>query len=165
MSKDIPVNMAVKEHCFLSRLALWQDGTLFIFYNMKTSLYHIQINIADAKKSIPFYKDLFGYFEYNIIDQSESHLGVSNGTTDFWFIETEESFKTSTFHRKNTGLNHVAFQVENRVDVDTFVEEFLKPKNITPLYNSPKEYPEYTENYYTVFFEDPDRVKIEVMFK
>lgn len=132
---------------------------------MKTNLYHIQINISDAIKSIPFYKNLFDYFEYTIIDESESHLGVSNGTTDFWLIETEESFKASTFHRKNTGLNHIAFKVEKKTDVDTFVEEFLKPKNITPLYNSPKEYPEYAENYYAVFFEDLDRMKIEVVFK
>jgi catechol-2,3-dioxygenase len=132
---------------------------------MKTSLYHIQLNISDAKKSIPFYKDLFNYFEYRIIDESESHLGVSNGTTDFWLIETEKAFKASTFHRKNTGLNHLAFKVENRSDVGKFVEEFLKPRNITPLYNSPKEYPEYSENYYAVYFEDPDRIKLEVVFK
>lgn len=132
---------------------------------MKTSLYHIQLNISHANKSIPLYKDLFSYFEYRIIDESESHLGVSNGTTDFWFIETEESFKTSTFHRKNTGLNHIAFKVENKSDVDKFVEEFLKPRNITPLYNSPKEYPEYSKSYYAVYFEDSDRIKLEVVFK
>lgn len=129
---------------------------------MKTSLYHIQINILDANKSLPFYKDLFHYFEYRVIDESDTHLGVSSGTTDFWFIETEEAFKTS-FHRKNTGLNHLAFKVENRSDVDKFVEEFLKPRNIIPLYNSPKEYPEYSESYYAVFFEDPDRIKLEVL--
>ncbi len=132
---------------------------------MKTSLYHIQLNISDAKKSIPFYKDLFGYFEYRIIDESESHLGVSNGTTDFWLIETEEPFKTSIFHRKNTGVNHLAFKVETREDVDRFIEKFLKPRNIVPLYNSPKGYPEYSENYYAVYFEDPDRIKLEVVFK
>ena len=132
---------------------------------MKTSLYHIQLNISDAKKSIPFYKDLFSYFEYRIIDESDSHLGVSNGTTDFWFIETEESFKGLPFQRKHTGLNHMALMVKNISDVDKFVEEFLKPRNIIPLYNSPKEYPEYSENYYAVYFEDPDKIKLEVVFK
>lgn len=132
---------------------------------MKTSLYHIQLNISDAKKSIPFYKDLFGYFEYKIIDESEGHLGVSNGTTDFWLIETEEPFKASTFHRKNTGLNHLAFKVEKKADVDKFIDEFLKPRNIIPLYDSPKEYPEYSESYYAVYFEDLDRIKLEVVFK
>ena len=29
---------------------------------MKTSVYHIQINISDPKVSLPFYKELFKYF-------------------------------------------------------------------------------------------------------
>ncbi len=132
---------------------------------MKTSLYHIQINISNPKKSLPFYKELFDYFEYKIIDESETHLGVSNGTTDFWLIATEEKFKTNAFHRKNTGLNHVAFKVENKEEVEQFANEFLKPRNIATLYDSPKAFPEYTENYYAVFFEDPDRIKIEVACK
>ena len=56
---------------------------------MKTSLYHTQINISDASKSLPFYKDFFTYLEYKIIDESPEHIGVSNGTSDFWLIETE----------------------------------------------------------------------------
>ncbi len=132
---------------------------------MKTSLYHLQINISNAQKSIPFYKDLLGYFEYKIIDESDSHLGATNGTTDFWLIETEDTFKAAAFHRKQTGLNHLAFRVNTKEDVETFVNEFLKPRNITPLYSSPKDYPEYSQNYYAVFFEDPDRIKLEVVFK
>jgi len=44
---------------------------------MKANLYHIQINVHDAKVSLPFYKRLFGYLEYTIIDESEGHIGVS----------------------------------------------------------------------------------------
>ncbi len=131
---------------------------------MKTSLYHIQINVHDAKESLPFYKKLFAYFEYKIIDQSEGHIGVSNGTTDFWIIETEEVHKEKGYHRKATGLNHLAFKVSSKQDVDTFVKEFLKKEKTKVLYNTPRDYPEYKEGYYAVFFEDPDRVKIEVAF-
>jgi hypothetical protein len=30
------------------------------------------------------------------------------------------------------------------------------------LYGGPREYPEYAAAYYAVFFEDPDRIKLEV---
>ena len=133
--------------------------------NMKSSLYHLQINVSDPKKSFPFYKDLFGYFEYMILNESEGHIGFSNGTTDFWFIATDKKFETLHFHRKATGLNHIAFTVASKENVDTFVTEFLKPRNISPLYNSPKAFPEYSPQYYAVFFEDPDRIKIEVVYK
>lgn len=131
---------------------------------MKTSLYHIQVNISDAKKSLPFYKDFFNYFGYKVIDESLEHIGVSNGTTDFWLIETENKFKKNFFHRKNTGINHLAFKVFLKEEVDKFVEEFLKPRGIMTLYNIPKVFPEYKKDYYSVFFEDPDRIKLEVVY-
>ena len=132
---------------------------------METALAHIQLNISDATKSLGFYKDLFAYFEYKIIDESPEYIGISNGTTDFWIIQTEARHNITTFHRKNTGLNHIAFNVGSKENVDKFCSEFLKLGNVSTLYNSPKLFPEYSPDYYAVFFEGPDRIKIEVMCK
>lgn len=132
---------------------------------MNTSLAHLQINVSSAERAIPFYKDFFSYFKYRIIDESAEHLGVSNGGTDFWIIQTEEGHRAMPFHRKGTGLNHIAFSVESREEVDRFCAEFLKTRGIATLYASPKLFPEYTPGYYAVFFEGPDRLKIEVMAK
>ena len=46
--------------------------------------------------------------------------------------------------------------------MDRFVAEFMRPRGIAALYDSPREYPEYRPGYYAVFLEDPDRLKIEV---
>lgn len=35
---------------------------------------------------------------------------------------------------------------------------------ISTLYGAPREYPEYRHGYYGVFFEDPDRLKLEVAY-
>jgi catechol 2,3-dioxygenase-like lactoylglutathione lyase family enzyme len=129
---------------------------------VRTSLYHVQLNVGDAPRSIPFYKDLFGYLEYRLLMEAPDLLGVSNGTTDFWLVATPRERRVLGFHRKNPGLNHLAFGVGSRGDVDRFVAEFLGPRRIAPLYDSPREYPEYRPGYYAVFFEDPDRLKLEV---
>lgn len=132
---------------------------------MKANLYHIHLNVSDAKISLPFYKDLFLYLDYKIIDESPEHIGVSNGGTDFWIIETEASHKANKFHRKNTGINHLAFRLESKEQVDEFTEKFLETKGIPTLYDTPKIFSEYGGDYYAVFFEDPDKIKLEVMFK
>jgi hypothetical protein len=44
-----------------------------------------------------------------------------------------------------------------------FVAEFMQPRGMAALYESPREYPEYRPGYYAVFFEDPDRLKLEVV--
>ena len=129
---------------------------------MKAFLYHVQINVGDAATAIPFYRALFAYFEYTTIMETHDLLAVSDGTTDFWLIETPRERRNLGFHRKNTGLNHLAFGVRERPDVDRFVAEFMTPRGLPALYDSPRDYPEYREGYYGVFFEDPDRLKIEV---
>ena len=47
-------------------------------------------------------------------------------------------------------------------DVGRFHDEFLAPRRIAPLYGGPRDYPEYRAGYHAVFFEDPDRLKLEV---
>ncbi len=131
---------------------------------MKAFLYHLQLNVSDAAVSLPFYRELLEYFEYDIFDESDDHIGATNGTTDFWIMETAEAHKAKGYHRKAPGLNHLAFRVGSTEEVDAFVEEFLVPRGITPLYETPKVFPEYTTDYYAVFFEDPDRVKLEVVY-
>jgi len=132
---------------------------------MKSFVYHIQINVRDKNKSFPFYKELLGYLDYKVMFEDEKVLGIGSQNTDIWLVQTDTKFVENKFHRKNIGLNHISFGVENKENVDRFVQEFLKPKGIKFLYNSPKELPEYGKGYYAVYFEDPDRIKLEVTHK
>jgi catechol 2,3-dioxygenase-like lactoylglutathione lyase family enzyme len=130
---------------------------------MNAVLEHIILNVSNPKISFPFYKNLFNYFEYKLIpNEEDDHIAFrKKGTPDFWFIAKAPKFILNGFHRKNTGINHFAFHVNSKDEVDKFFNEFLRPKNIKTLYGSPKEFPEYTKDYYAVYFEDPDRIKLE----
>ena len=130
---------------------------------MKASVYHLQLNVTDAAVSLPFYRSLLAYLEYRVLVDQPDLLGMSNGTTDFWLAQTGTDRADTAVHRKNPGLNHVAFRVASRADVDRFHDELLKPAGTRVLYGGPKDYPEYRPGYYAVFFEDPDRLKLEVV--
>lgn len=132
---------------------------------MRSSVYHIQFNVSNSKKSIPFYKSLLDYLGYRIVDESREHIGASNGTTDIWVVQAEPRHGKRRFHRKEIGLNHIAFRVPYKKAVDDFALRFLKPRKISPLYDSPRLFPEYSKDYYAVYFEDPDRIKLEVVYK
>jgi len=129
---------------------------------MKASVYHVQLNVPDAAVSLPFYRSLLDYLEFRVVHEDRCVAGFSDGRTALWLIETEPGHRDSGFHRKRTGINHVAFRVPRREDVDQFTAEFLKPRGIAPLYDTPRECPENAPGYYAVFFEDPDRLKLEV---
>lgn len=60
------------------------------------------------------------------------------------------------------GINHIAFWAPSKSVVERFYKEYLVPKKIPTLYGGPKEY-EYRKGYYAVYFEDPDRLKLELV--
>ncbi|MCL4140990.1 UNVERIFIED_CONTAM: hypothetical protein GTU68_037617 [Idotea baltica] len=65
------------------------------------------------------------------------------------------------FHRKRVGLNHLAFKAKSRALVDE-IREWAKRAGHTLLYDD--RYPFATApDYYALFLEDPDRMKLEVV--
>ncbi len=131
---------------------------------MKSDIGHIGINLSNSKKSFRFWKDIFYYLGFKVTEDGR-HFDASDGRSYFCINVTGNDYKKKGFHRKRTGLNHVAFRVASRKLVDKFVSGFLVPRNIRPLYGGSKMYPEYAKGYYAVYFEDPDRIKIEVAYE
>ena len=126
---------------------------------MSTHFYHLQINVSD----LAFYRELLLFLGFRIIDEESDHLGVSDGHFDLWLIKVEGAYCELPFHRKAAGMNHLALRVAHREDVERFCREFLEKKGIVPLYGGAREYPEYRPGYFAVYFEDPDRIKLEVV--
>jgi catechol 2,3-dioxygenase-like lactoylglutathione lyase family enzyme len=130
---------------------------------VKARVYHLQVNLRDGAVSLPFWKALLGYLEYRLVHEERDVAGYSNGTTDLWLMGIDGAHAGAGFHRKRAGLNHLAFRVERREDVDRFRREFLDARGVPTLYDTPRVFPEYSPGYYAVFFEDPDRIKLEVV--
>ncbi|MEW5805547.1 MAG: VOC family protein [Patescibacteria group bacterium] len=132
---------------------------------MESEINHLNINVSDPSASFPFYKELLEYLGYKTIRYIENTTAAfENNGFSLWFDAVKEKYKDKTFHRQATGINHLAFRVNSKEEVDKFYQEFLKPRKIETLYQTPKAFPEYTDKYYAVFFEDPDRIKLEVVY-
>ncbi len=90
-------------------------------------------------------------------------LTATDGRTYLCVQVTKPGHQEPKFHRKRTGLSHIAFQVQSAELVDQFVSEFLEPHGIAPLYRGAMTPAGYPAGYYAVYFEDPDRIKVEVV--
>jgi catechol 2,3-dioxygenase-like lactoylglutathione lyase family enzyme len=131
---------------------------------MKASVGHIGINLSREEKSFPFWKELLAYLEFTL-ELDGNHFDANDGHTFLCFSVAKPGYQEPSFHRKRTGLNHIALRVASPESVDTFVHKFLQPRNIAQLYGGAKAYPEYAKGYYAVYFEDPDRIKVEVAYE
>lgn len=129
---------------------------------MNGIIHHIEIYVSDLKKTILFWEWLLTKkFTYEIYQQWDSGISFKLGETYIVFVQTEKKYLSNSYNRKNTGLNHLAFHCSSKEFVDTLTKE-LKEKNINILYADKHPYAG-GENYYAVFFEDPDRIKVEVV--
>lgn len=127
---------------------------------MRATLGHVGINLSKA--GFRFWRELLSYLDF-ALDEETDHFHASDGRSYLCISVTENAYRADTFHRKRTGLNHVALYVSSPELVDQFIADFLTARNIQPLYGGARSYPEYVEGYYAVYFEDPDRIKVEVV--
>ncbi|HEX4919685.1 MAG TPA: VOC family protein [Candidatus Bathyarchaeia archaeon] len=133
---------------------------------LKGQIYHVEINVSDFEKSVMFYEAFLGWLGYERIytHKIAAGWGIKGAelATNFWIIQGHAEHVRHGYHRKRVGMNHVAFHADSRETVDQFYREHLLPNRIPVLYGGPKEYPEYSKGYYSVYFEDPDRIKLEL---
>ena len=133
---------------------------------MKGQIYHVDINTSNFGKSAKFYEEFLGWLGYRRIGYWEKYKvgGWGMEGCNLWLSECTDKFTQHGYHRKRVGVNHIAFHADSRNTVDQFYKEYLRPKGIHVLYGGPKEYPEYSKGYYAVYFEDPDRIKLELAY-
>lgn len=124
-------------------------------------LHHVEIYVSNLERSIAFwgwFLVALGYAEYQ---RWASGVSYKRGDTYLVFVQTEAKHLDVPYHRCRTGLNHLAFHSDSRDDVDKLTNQ-LRHKGINILYGD--KHPHAGGNdYYGVFFEDPDRIKVELV--
>jgi catechol 2,3-dioxygenase-like lactoylglutathione lyase family enzyme len=116
---------------------------------------HISIRVSDYEKSKDFYGKLFEFLGFDISDEYPNTIGWTNGHTRYWIAPAEGN---KTHRIGDVGLHHYAFELRSRRDVDA-LQGFLEGQG-TRIVDPAGE---YYEDYYAVFFLDPDGLKLEGM--
>jgi catechol 2,3-dioxygenase-like lactoylglutathione lyase family enzyme len=118
---------------------------------------HLSIRVSDYPRSKQFYSRLFAFLGFELSDEYDDAIGWTNGKTRFWISPAEA--KGHKYRIGDVGFHHYAFQLRNRKDVDalqTFLRDDLGATIVDPA-------AEYYDDYYAVFFLDPDGMKLEGM--
>lgn len=125
-----------------------------------TKLSHVEVFVSDYKKSILFYDLVLLSLGWERLVTRPEHTTYSDGTLKLVLCPVDEKFLKEGYHRKRIGLNHLAFYAQTKEIVDQFHKEILVANNVPVLYDNPSG----DKNYYSVYFEDPDRIKLEVVY-
>ncbi|KKK38101.1 hypothetical protein WQ57_09780 [Mesobacillus campisalis] len=124
-------------------------------------LHHIELYVSNLEKTMEFWGWFLQEMGYRPFQQWEGGQSWKLGDTYIVFVQVEKRFLDIPYHRCRVGLNHLAFHADSRSHVDE-ITRALHTKGVSILYK--KKHPfAGGDDYYAVFFEDPDRIKVELV--
>ena len=119
---------------------------------------HLVIRVSDYDRSKAFYARLFAFLGFELSDEYPDAIGWTNGKTRFWIGPADAQGKKRKYRIGDVGFHHYAFELRSRKDVDE-LQAFLEQQGVMIVDPAG----EYYDDYYAVFFLDPDGLKLEGM--
>jgi catechol 2,3-dioxygenase-like lactoylglutathione lyase family enzyme len=120
---------------------------------------HLVLSVGEFARSKEFYGKLLRFLGFKLKHDYADMAGWSNGKTLFWIAAADAEGRKRKYRKGDIGFHHYAFELSSRSDVDD-LGAFLEKNGMTVI-DPPGEY--YGENYYAVYFADPDGMKLEGM--
>jgi catechol 2,3-dioxygenase-like lactoylglutathione lyase family enzyme len=121
---------------------------------------HIQLTAIDPA-CIPFWEKLCHLLEMRTLIKGDEIVYCIGSRTGILVRADAEAKERGAFDQRRAGLHHLCFRARQREDVDT-IHRFLVDALGARIVHPPEEAPHFAPGYYSVLFEDPDGVRIEV---
>jgi glyoxylase I family protein len=139
-------------------------------------LAHIDISVGYPEKSIPFYAAFFETLGYRRWNLSSPQWQGTTATRATWGIKyanggrfdvevrpARHESRDRAYDRYEPGPHHLAFHAEDRATVERVHQAMIKIG--ATVLDPPTDYrgqDGYGDDYFAVFFADPDGLKLEV---
>ena len=120
---------------------------------------HVFLTVSNFDACVAFYEPLLNFLGLKTVMKFDGLLYCIGGRTAVGIQPGAPEFRAERFVQQRVGLHHVCFRARERADVDT-VHEFLRERGATIVH--PPEDGAWAPGYYSVLFEDPDGIRLEV---
>jgi glyoxylase I family protein len=135
-----------------------------------SKLSHVDLVVSSIERSLPFYRGLLEPIGWTGLREIEGERGET-----IWYLsvegpgfaalglrERQSGAHDVPYDRYAVGVHHVCFDVPSREVVDERAR-WLSDHG-AEIESVPREY-DYTPGYYSVFFHDPDGIKLELLHR
>lgn len=120
---------------------------------------HIHLTVNNLERAMPFYEKVLGFFGLMPVVKSSKGLYCIGGKTAVAMTRSSRDNRDISFDQRRIGLHHICFRARERADVDA-AYEFLKSIG-AKIVHPPEEGP-WFPGYYSLLFEDPEGIRLEL---
>jgi catechol 2,3-dioxygenase-like lactoylglutathione lyase family enzyme len=121
---------------------------------------HVMLTVSDFDACLPFYEKMLGFLGLRPVIKGDGMLYCVGGRTALGIMRADEAHRDERFVQSRVGLHHVCFRARERSDVDSFYE-FVRDELAASIVHPPEDGP-FAPGYYSVLFEDPDGIRLEM---
>jgi catechol 2,3-dioxygenase-like lactoylglutathione lyase family enzyme len=121
---------------------------------------HIYLAVSDFARAERFYDVVFGILDFRKGDMTiggDPHRHYFNRVMQ---ISIRAARSAGAHDHYAPGLHHLCLQVADKAALDR-AHALLRDAGIKT--KAPALYPEYADDYYAIFFDDPDGIKLEIV--
>lgn len=120
---------------------------------------HVMLTVSDFERCRPFYRELLTFLGLRPVIDTDGMLYCVGGRTAFGIRSCAPEHVGQRFDQTRIGLHHVCFRAREREEVDA-LHRFLEERDAR-IVHPPEDGP-WAPGYYSVLFEDPDGIRLEM---
>jgi catechol 2,3-dioxygenase-like lactoylglutathione lyase family enzyme len=123
---------------------------------------HIQLTVNRFQECVAFYEKLLTFMGLKVIARGDEFFYCIGGRTGVALSPADPEHRDEGFVQRRVGLHHICFRARSREDVEAVhkLAEELGANVVHP----PEQQDLFAPGYYSVLFEDPDGIRLEVNY-
>ena len=122
---------------------------------------HIQMTVNNIGACQPFWEKLCHFLEMKTLIKNDTTLYCIGSRTGILIREAPEDKKQVNFDQDTSGLHHFCFRARSNADVDA-IYAFVEAELDARIIHGPEDGSQFAPGYYSILFEDPDGIRVEV---
>jgi len=124
---------------------------------------HIQLTVNDPDRCCAFWEKLCHFFEMKTLIKGEGIVYCIGSRTGILVRGAPPAKRDRPFDQDRPGLHHLCFRARDREQIDA-IYDFVRSELGAKIVHAPEEGKQFAPGYYSVLFEDPDGIRVEVNF-
>ncbi|HZO80648.1 MAG TPA: VOC family protein [Candidatus Binataceae bacterium] len=121
---------------------------------------HVMLTVSNYEACLPFYEKLLPHLGLtHVVRKTDSQFYCIGGRTGLGIHRADPHHRDERFTQRRVGLHHVCFRARERKDIDELYRFLL---TLDARIVHPPQEGAWAPGYYSILFEDPDGIRLEV---